>query len=91
MQRNIVALAVACTPPYTTKSIFTLHIYTISLRAPSLARRPRHLLVCTRGAVSVDAFDAPAALCNNDIIWTRNVGQCQRKLKDTIVNGSVMI
>ena len=62
----------------------------ISLHAPSLARRPRTRLVCTRGRASVDTFYAPAALYDNHIFGTGNVGQCQRKLNDTTVMDSVM-
>ena len=59
--------------------------------SPSLARRPRTRLVCTRGRASVDTFYAPAALYDNHIFGTGNVGQCQRKLTDTTVMDSVMI
>jgi hypothetical protein len=63
----------------------------VSLHAPSLARRPRTTLVCTCGRASVDTFYAPAGLNDNHIFGTGNVGQFQRKLKDMIVNISVMI
>ena len=58
--------------------------------SPPLARRPRARLVCTRGHASVDTFYAPAALYDNHIFGTGNVGRCQCKLNDTTVMDSVM-